>query len=236
MTAWVRSSAKAWAPRLFCVPGTPGSGADAANSTPTATKLSQKPGCHSAQGSVSTTAASASSQTWCQGQRAPARRSAATTASIRAVRCAGRPQPLSSAYISASSTPPHSAAVGAGSHRHRPAERRQARPSSAAASQANSVMCRPEMLIRCATPVARNSSQSRVAMACWSPTTSAATTPRARCQASGATAPSHVARSTPDIARSATMASRNRWRSSATGWCQVCASRCGATCALPVRT
>ena len=31
---------------------------------------------------------------------------------------------------------------------------------TAAASQANNVMCKPEMLMRCATPVARNMSQS----------------------------------------------------------------------------
>ncbi len=40
-------------------------------------------------------------------------------------------------------------------------------------------MCNPEMLIRCATPVSRNSSQPGPSTAAWSPTASAASTPSA---------------------------------------------------------
>ncbi len=69
----------------------------AANSTPTATKLSQKPACSKAQGSIVTTTAQASSQTEGQGQRRPDSRNKPTVASIQTVRCAGTPQPLNSA-------------------------------------------------------------------------------------------------------------------------------------------
>ena len=65
-----------------------------ANSTATATKLSQKPAWYSAHGSTQTTAAQASSQTWGQGQRRPESCSRATVASMVTVRCAGTPQPL----------------------------------------------------------------------------------------------------------------------------------------------
>lgn len=86
------------ASRAF-TPMTPASGpaAPVANNTPTATKLSQKPGCISAHGSRATTSAQVQSQTKGQGQRRPARRSGATAASIHTVRCEGRPQPLKSA-------------------------------------------------------------------------------------------------------------------------------------------
>ena len=75
----------------------PPAGPSLANSMPTATKLSQKPGCSSAHGCSASTAAQAVSQVACQGQRKPASRSSATAASISTVRCAGTPQPLSSA-------------------------------------------------------------------------------------------------------------------------------------------
>ena len=75
----------------------PGSPASVANSTPTATKLSQKPACVRAQGSSATTTAAVSSQPCGQGQRRPVRRSSATVASIQTVRCDGTPQPLNSA-------------------------------------------------------------------------------------------------------------------------------------------
>jgi hypothetical protein len=68
-----------------------------ANSTATATKLSQKPGCSSAHGSSARTTAQASSHTCGHGQRRPDRRKSATTASMHTVRCAGTPQPLKSA-------------------------------------------------------------------------------------------------------------------------------------------
>ena len=64
-----------------------------ANNTPTATKLSQNPGCKSAHGSLTTTTQNASSHTCGQGQRKPPKRSAATVASMTQVRCAGMPQP-----------------------------------------------------------------------------------------------------------------------------------------------
>ena len=69
----------------------------AANSTPTATKLSQKPACSKAHGSAATTTAPASSHTMPQGQRTPANRRMPTVASIQQVRCAGTPQPENSA-------------------------------------------------------------------------------------------------------------------------------------------
>ena len=78
----------------------------------------------------------------------------------------------------AAQTPATSA--GAGSARHRRVERRHSVRTPHAASQANSVMCSPEMLMRWATPVARNTSQSARSMARWSPVTRAATTPAMR--------------------------------------------------------
>ena len=68
-----------------------------ANSTPTATKLNQKPGCNNAHGSTATTTAQASNQTCGQGQRAPVKRSSETVASMVQVRCAGTPQPENTA-------------------------------------------------------------------------------------------------------------------------------------------
>ncbi len=197
-----------------------------ANSTATATKLSQKPGCHSAQGSGTTTTAQVSSHTSGHGQRRPLRRKSATAASMDTVRCAGTPQPLNSAYAAASATPHTSAADGAGHARHRRGERRQSHCTAAAASQANKVMCRPEMLIRWATPVARNTSQSARSMARWSPVTRAATTPATR------TACASVASG----ARRAMMASRTAWRSCSTGACAVAPRRCGGTSRAPART
>ena len=160
-----------------------------ANSTATATKLSQKPACSSAQGSSASTTAAATASTACQGQCLPPLRSQATAASMQTVRCAGTPQPLKSAYAPAKNTPPHSATSGAGHHRHsgmpqRAPQRvpcRHSQPSTPLASSANRVMCSPEMLIKCATPVMRNTSQSWRSMADWSPITSAAITPARRC-------------------------------------------------------
>ena len=74
-----------------------GAPASAAKSTPTATKLSQKPACINAQGSSSTTVAQAASQVMGQGQCSPAMRSKAIVASMQTVRWAGTPQPLNSA-------------------------------------------------------------------------------------------------------------------------------------------
>ena len=91
-----------------------GSSAPVANSTPTATKLSQKPACIKAHGSTAITTAQALNQCAGHGQRRPVRRSKATVASIHTVRWEGTPQPLNSAYRPASSTPPSNAARGAG--------------------------------------------------------------------------------------------------------------------------
>jgi hypothetical protein len=63
----------------------------------TATKLSQKPACNSAQGSQHTTANIAQAHTTGQGQRRTPQRKATTTASIRTVRCAGTAQPENTA-------------------------------------------------------------------------------------------------------------------------------------------
>ena len=62
------------------------------------------------------------------------------------------------------------------------------------------VTCRPEILIRCATPVVRKMSHSARSIAAWSPTTSAASTPaRAGCCTRNS------------------IASRRRWRKRCTG-------------------
>ena len=123
----------------------------------------------------------ASSHTCCHGQRQLPCCSKTPTASIQMVRCAGNPQPENTAYKVASSKPPQAPARCAGSHKHQAgvqrAEPRHKARSKAAASQANKVMCKPEMLMRWATPVARNTSQSLRSMAAWSPITSATTTP-----------------------------------------------------------
>ena len=104
-----------------------------------------------------------------------------TVASIQMVRWAGTPQPANSAYKAASNKPPQAPALLAGSARQRAgvnlAERRHSQPITSDAAQANMVMCRPEMLIKCATPVALKTSQSARSIAFWSPTTSAASTP-----------------------------------------------------------
>ena len=134
-----------------------------------------------------TTTAMASSQACCHGQCRLPWRSSTTVASIQRVRCAGTPQPENKAYSAASSSPPSAPALLAGSARQSRGvsrtELRHSRPISSDATQANMVMCSPEMLIRWATPVARNTSQSVRSMAFWSPTTSAASTP-ARCRLS----------------------------------------------------
>ena len=118
---------------------------------------------------MATTTAQAVSQWIGQGQRRPVRRNSATVNSIQTVRWAGTPQPLNSAYKAASATPPTRAACGAGTRNDndRPSTslRRQSQPMTKAASQANMVICSPEMLIRWATPVARKMSQSERSMA-----------------------------------------------------------------------
>jgi hypothetical protein len=64
---------------------------------PTATKLSQKPGCNMAQGSQVSTTAPAKAQTNGPGQSRADSLSSTTTANIHIVRCAGTPQPLNKA-------------------------------------------------------------------------------------------------------------------------------------------
>ena len=87
--------------------------------------------------------------------------------------------------MAASATPPHSAAVGAGSHRHGAVQPKRALSFhscwiSMPASQAKSVMCKPEILSRCETPVSRKMLQSACTMARWSPISKAAMMPAAR--------------------------------------------------------
>ena len=91
-TAWVcRPRRSAWRrPR-------PAGAGSATISSATAAKDSQKPGCSNAQGSNSVTITAAASSTSSAGQRSAALRSSATVASIHSVRCAGTPQPASSA-------------------------------------------------------------------------------------------------------------------------------------------
>jgi hypothetical protein len=66
-------------------------------SSATATKLSQKPGCTVAQGSASAIGKAQASRASGQGQSRPLLCSSATNASSATVRCAGTPQPASSA-------------------------------------------------------------------------------------------------------------------------------------------
>ena len=68
-----------------------------AKSTPTATKLSQNPGCNRAHGSMSKTVAAAVARIACQGHVIPHVRNRATVSSMVQVRCAGTPQPLNQA-------------------------------------------------------------------------------------------------------------------------------------------
>ena len=70
---------------------------EAAASSATATNDSQNPGCNSAQGSNTATAAAAASRIRCSGQRRPALDSQTKAAIIATVRCAGTPQPASKA-------------------------------------------------------------------------------------------------------------------------------------------
>ena len=139
-------------------------GAVEANSTPTATNDNQNPACINAHGSSATTTAIASSHTSGQGHCLPLCLSKTTVASIQMVRCAGTPQPENSAYMVASTKPPQAPALTAGTARQSAgvnrAERRQSQPITNDRPQANIVMCRPEMLIKCATPVALKTSQS----------------------------------------------------------------------------
>jgi hypothetical protein len=99
-----------------------------------------------------------------QGQRRAPQRKATTTASIRTVRCAGTPQPAKTAYAVAKATPPQAATVGVG-HANTAwgqiqAHWRQVSRKNAMASAANMVTCKPEMLMRWATPVVRKIDQS----------------------------------------------------------------------------
>ena len=145
----------------------------------TAKNDNQNPACNIAQGSSKhTTQPAAKSTTGC-GQRAPMLRNSTTTPIIHTVRCAGTPQPASKAYKNASIKPPQRAASGTGASKIKRVDCRQNQPTTAPANQANMVTCRPEMLIKCATPVARKMSQSSRSMAAWSPIASAARTPAA---------------------------------------------------------
>ncbi len=158
-----------------------------------------------------------------QGHCRPSRRSPTTSASISTVRCEGTPQPENNAYNKASPTPPTPAATGTGTASRSPGRaqpaRRHSAPTTRVASQANMVTCSPEMLIKWATPVVRNSAQSLVSMALWSPTTSAASTPALR-----------------GSSTRCTMRSLTHWRARSSG-CQPLAPRCcGAGSRGPLRT
>ena len=135
-----------------------------ANSTPTATNESQKPACISAHGSSTSTTVMASNQTKGHGQVLPPCLSKITVASIQMVRWAGTPQPENNAYNAASSKPPRAPALAAGNQRHsvgvQRTERRHSHAVSNEASHANIVMCKPEILMRWATPVALKTFQS----------------------------------------------------------------------------
>ncbi len=134
----------------------------------TAKKLNQKPGCIHAQGSQSNTTVMAAAPRVGQGQCRPCRRSTTTKANIQMVRCAGTPHPENAAYKPASSKPPQPAATGTGTanksrdpqsgvHKGASRHKRRIKP---VANHAHRVMCRPEMLIKCATPVVRKMPQS----------------------------------------------------------------------------
>jgi hypothetical protein len=66
-------------------------------STPTATKLSQKPGCIHAQGSHASTTAIAAAAKVYQGHTRPLKRNTTASPSINTVRCAGTPHPANTA-------------------------------------------------------------------------------------------------------------------------------------------
>jgi hypothetical protein len=67
------------------------------SSISTARKDSQKPGCSRAQGSTATVPAAATAHSAQPGHGAPRLRSSTAPPSIQTVRCAGTPQPASSA-------------------------------------------------------------------------------------------------------------------------------------------
>ena len=146
-----------------------GSGPPVANSTATATKLSQNPARNRAQGSSQATRHIAASHITGQGQRRPLSCSPTTAVSIQMARCAGTPQPENTAYPQPSARPPTAAATGKGTASNSPGQKRlsprHSPPTTATASQANKVMCIPETTTKCVTPVRRNFSHNGRAIA-----------------------------------------------------------------------
>ncbi len=180
-------------------------------SKPTAANDNQNPGCSNAQGSSSVTGTIAASATSEAGQFRPALRNAAVATSITTVRCAGTPHPASNAYSQATPTPPQRAATGVGSHSAARSERRHDAPMAAPPSQPSIVMWSPEIDMRCATPVSRNTSQPGPAIAAWSPTASAASAPVA-------------AASSPPSRTLSIRRSRTHWRAFSIGAQPLCSS------------
>ena len=124
---------------------------DANSNTATAPNDSQKPGHNTAHGSSNNTTPSAMHST-CEMLVSRALQSARATAlTMYRVRCAGTPNPASKTYSKAVNTPASAAAFCAGSHSGKNAfvknERRHKADTSAAASPAIIVMCRPEIEI-----------------------------------------------------------------------------------------
>ena len=125
---------------------------------------------------------------------------------------ARRSRPAARTAVATASRPPHRPAWGAGSHRQARPLRRQTHATSAPASHANIVMCRPLMLIRWATPESRNRSQSARAIAAWSPTVSAASTPPSRASATRSTTASRSAWRVRSIGRRSCLVQQRRPR------------------------
>ena len=131
----------------------------------TAPKESQKPAAPTAQGSAMATMPAATSAVGIGPPTRPDGASTAAVASIQQVRCAGMPQPDSSAYPNAQTTATSSTRICRG-RRATSGSRaagaawvncRQSHPDTAAATNASIVTCMPEMAIRWLTPVRENS-------------------------------------------------------------------------------
>ncbi len=143
----------------------------------TAPNESQKPAARTAHGSIRQTSAAASASEVAAPMRELKSHATPTVASMTTVRCAGTPQPASSAYKNAATKPAITAAVCAAAHESSVGERRQIAPMANPTRLAIIVMCNPEMLTRWPMPVRLNNVQSASLMARWSPSTSASSTP-----------------------------------------------------------
>ena len=99
-------------------------------------------------GSHSNTASSAAASMPLAVANTRSHRAIATTASIQSVRWAGTANPASNAYAKAPTNPETAAALRAGTWPDNAGACRHRRNTSANASPATMVTCRPEMLIR----------------------------------------------------------------------------------------